>query len=333
MTYKEGLIANVEAMTVSILIPVKGDNENLRKSIGHCLELDYPDFEIIVLPDAPIVLPYGDKVRVIPTGNVCPAKKRDGAIDKVKGELLAFLDDDAYPRNDWLKNAVIHFSANEVAAVCGPAITPDSDTLQQKASGFIYSSFLASGRHKRRYVPDKLCEVDDYPSCNFLVRKDVFQQVGGFDTTLWPGEDTILCLKITNELNKKIIYDPKVLVYHHRRPLFIPHLKQIKNYSLHRGYFVKRFPDTSLRLSYFIPSIFVLGLISGGIISIFFKTISFFYFGFIAVYLTLVAIELFRGISLGVFGVSMVFIGIVLTHLVYGFYFIRGLFSKRLPEE
>lgn len=312
-------------MKVSILIPVKDDNKCLRECIEHCLKLDYPDFEIIVLPDEAIDLPYKDKVRVVPTGKVGPAQKRDMVADKVSGEILAFLDDDAYPKKDWLRNAINNFEDIKVAAVCGPAVTPPDDRLLQRAGGLVYSSFLVSGPHNRRYIPKPKCEVDDYPSCNFLIRKDVFRNIGGFNTNFWPGEDTVLCLKITKGLNKKIIYDPAVLVYHHRRPLYIPHLKQIKSYALHRGYFVKRFPVTSMRLSYFIPSIFVLGLIGGGVFAVISPAIRFFYFGSIAIYLILSALAT---IKLGI----PVFLGIIITHLTYGVYFIKGLVAKKLYD-
>ena len=109
-----------------------------------------------------------------------------------KGEILAFLDDDAYPVKDWLKNAVKNFSDPQVAAVGGPAVTPEEDSDLQKTSGLIYSSVLVSGNFTYRYIPGKRQEVEDYPSCNFLVRKSVMQELGGFNTNFWPGEDTKL---------------------------------------------------------------------------------------------------------------------------------------------
>jgi len=318
-------------MNVSILIPVKKDNKYLRECIENCLALEYSDFEIIVLPDEDINPPYKDRIRVIPTGSTNPGKKRDMVIKDSKGEILAFLDDDAFPKRDWLMSAIRNFDDKNVAAVCGPAVTPENDTLNQKASGLVYSSKLVSGRHIRRYAPQDKCEVDDYPSCNFLVRKEIFKQLGGFDTNFWPGEDTILCLKITKELKKKIVYDPAVLVYHHRRPLFLPHLRQIKSYALHRGYFVKRFPATSLKFSYFIPTIFVFGLISG-LFLIFMPAAKFLYLGIIGLYLILNFFDSFvRQDSLRLR--VLVFFGIMLTHLTYGVYFIKGLFSRRLSDE
>jgi glycosyltransferase involved in cell wall biosynthesis len=348
-------------MTVSIIIAAKGYSENLKECVNRCLELEFPDFEVLILPDSDIgtvpakAITDNTKgtvpIKIIPTGPVSPPKKRDIALNHARGEILAFIDDDAYPAKDWLKNAIDNFKDENISAVGGPAITPESDSLRQKASGVIYSSFLVSGKYVYRYLPKKRSEVDDYPSCNFLVRKSIMQQLGGFKTNLWPGEDTKLCLDITKRLDKKIIYDPEVLVYHHRRPLFIPHLKQVANYALHRGYFVKKFPQTSLRITYFLPSIFVAGLILGPIIGLFIYPIKVLYISCIALYLILVFISslsgtvpvypersrgaegyprrLTRGLSL----MSMVFSGIILTHITYGIFFIKGLLVRKLKEE
>jgi GT2 family glycosyltransferase len=265
-------------MTVSIIIAVKTWQKNLKECVAKCKELDYPEFEIIILPDnvqgqssAELIQSNSKRtvpVKVVPTGPVSPAAKRDIAIAHSQADILAFLDDDAYPERDWLKKAIENFKNQDAAAVGGPAVTPPSDNLRQRASGAIYSSFLVSSKYVYRYLPKKRREVEDYPSCNFFIRKSVMQELGGFNTNFWPGEDTKLCLDII-KLGKKIIYDPQVLVYHHRRPLFIPHLKQMASYALHRGYFAKKYPQTSLKGIYFLPSIFIIGLMLGGIISLY----------------------------------------------------------------
>ena len=316
-------------MTVSIIVAVKGDNPNLRECIESCLRLDYPDFEILVLPDNVVTLNY-PKTRVIPTGEVTPPIKRDLALAQARGEIVAFLDDDAYPAKNWLSLALKHFTDPEIAAVGGPAVTPDSDSLLQKASGRVYSSYLMSGQYVYRYLPRPRRFVDDYPSCNFLVRKSILLELGGFNTKFWPGEDTFLCLKIVRDLKKKIIYDPRVLVYHHRRGLFKGHLKQIANYALHRGYFVKRFPETSRKLTYFIPSIFLIGLFIGPALSSLSLVFKLSYISTVIFYLILVFIS---SVSKDFFLIFPVFWGIILSHIVYGIYFIKGLLSWRLMEE
>ena len=314
---------------ISIIIPVKGNNPYLEECITHCRKLDYPEYEIMVLPDEEICQEWKD-VRVISTGAVGPAEKRDIGMGKSQGEILAFLDDDAFPSQKWLKSAVKYFQNKEIAAVGGPAVTPEKNSLRQKASGLVYSSLLGGGTYVYRYIPKEVREVNDYPTCNLLVRKKILKKLGGFKSLFWPGEDTVLCLNITEKLKKKIVYDPEVLVYHHRRRLFIPHLRQVKNYALHRGYFVKKFPETSFKLSYFLPSIFVSGLAVGGILSITTPSIRSIFLTGVLVYLFLVFLSSLS--SKNPILILLVFLGIVLSHLTYGTTFIKGLIIKRLER-
>lgn len=312
---------------VSIIIPCQKIVSYARESIAHCLKLDYPDFEILVLPDSESNLDF-PKVKIIPTGPIGPAEKRDLAAGQSNGEFLAFIDDDAYPDKLWLKKAMRHFQEEDIAAVGGPGITPANDGLLQKASGLVFSSLMGSGTNRFRNSPKKQREIDDYPSCNFIIRKSVFQQVGGFDTHFWPGEDTKLCLEVTGQLHKRIIYDPQVLVYHHRRKLFIPHLEQVWNYAVHRGYFAKKFPRTSLKALYFLPSIFFLGIVFGTIISFLNPIIRLLFLAALAFYLVLALVSSFepKDIRMSL----LVFSGIIATHLTYGIGFIKGLLTKEL---
>lgn len=329
-------------IAVAIIIPVKSFNERLKICLEKCLELDYPNFDIFVFPDISFS-EFKGKVKVIPTGNIGPALKRDKALEHSQAEIFAFLDDDAYPARDWLKNAIENFKDNEVAAVGGPAVTPDDSPMLETASGNILASPLASGPYAYRYVPGQVrMEVDDYPSCNFIIRRNVFEKLGGFSNKFWPGEDTKLCLDITKKLGKKIVYDPKVLVQHHRRSLFLPHLEQVANYALHRGYFAKKFPETSLKLSYFMPSLFLVYLIAGAIISHFNKSMALIYLNSIVFYYSLIFFHTlfsilqekkiksnFKKLKL----VLLTGTGIIFTHFCYGLFFIKGLISRKLKEE
>ena len=329
-------------MKVTIVIPLKADNAYIRETLARLKEIDYPDYEILVLPDAPYS--WGDSAQVIPTGAVGPAAKRDTALEHARGEIVAFLDDDTFPAHDWLKNASKYFADARVAAIGGPAVTPATDSLLQQASGGVYTSLLGGGNYAYRYLPKQTKEVDDYPTCNLLVRRSVMQQLGGFDTTFWPGEDTKLCLDIV-KLGMKIVYAPDVVVYHHRRPLFGGHLKQVRSYALHRGYFVKRFPETSLRPSYFLPTLLVAGLLVGAVIAFLVPGFAPLYAAGIALYLLAVfasaamvstALSLSpspggKGRRLGL--TILVTLGIIATHLVYGIWFVLGLLAPRLSEE
>lgn len=317
----------------SIIIPVKYKNNYLLESIDNCLKLDYQNFEVLIFPDEDFAY-NNKKVRIIPTGNIGPAEKRDLSLKYAVGDILAFLDDDAYPVNDWLNNSVDYFKDIDISAVCGPAVTPENDNLIQKLSGEIYSSVIASGNTVFRYKPaGKIFEVDDSPSVNFLMRKNDFRAVGGFDSTFWPGEDTKLCLDIIN-LGKKIIYDPKIMVYHHRRGSFRKHLIQSFNYAVHRGYFVKRYPKNSVKVGYFIPSLFLIFMVLGFIAAFLNKSAAYFYLIVLASYFSILVINsLVRIIKNKDLKLSFLLIpGIFLTHIFYGSGFIKGLCTGKLER-
>jgi GT2 family glycosyltransferase len=317
-------------MKVTIVIAVKRDNKFLRESLQKILKLSYSDYEVLVMPDEKFAFEQ-ERVRIIPTGPCLPAEKRDMAAKLALGEILAFLDDDAYPAQEWLSAAVKNFIDPEVAAVGGPAVTPPCDDFARRASGHVYESYLVSGTFRYRYVKGKKMFVDDYPSCNLLVRKDIFEEIGGFKTKLWPGEDTFLCLEITKRLKKKIVYDPDVLVFHHRRAIMLPHLKQILNYGLHRGYFAKRFPETSLRWQYFMPSLFFLWFSIGFFISLFNLSFLGAYIVSILAYVFFVILSSRQENDLKM--THLVALGTFFTHVTYGLYFLIGLSVPKLKEE
>ncbi|MFP4466619.1 MAG: glycosyltransferase [Candidatus Goldiibacteriota bacterium] len=321
---------------VSVVIPVKKINDYIRESLAHMNTIDFDKsrLEVLVLPDDG-EKPEGDylfDVRIIKTGHIPPGDKRDIGIKEARGEIVAFIDDDVFPSKTWMKRAVEIFEADEnAAAAAGPAVTPCNDSFMRKVSGYIYSSFLGGGAYFYRYFPAKAREVDDYPSCNLIVRKNVLDKIGGFNTEFWPGEDTVICLKIIRDLKMKIIYDPDVLVYHHRREFPKGHLKQVKSYAEHRGYFVKRFPKTSLKVSYFMPSFFVMYLLSFVYPLLFSGDILLIWSVPLFLYLLALAADAIRGKKLKYAFFTAA--GIFMTHLYYGVYFLKGIFAPRLREE
>lgn len=321
--------------TFSIIIPAKNKSCYINETISKILELDYADFEIIIVIDKPVNENWPKTKIIVSSGNVGPAEKRNLAAKIAKGEILAFLDDDAYPRKDWLKKAVKHFKNVKIAAVGGPAVTPPNDAILQKVSAAVFESYLGGGGARNRYLSiGRAKEIDDWPTVNLLVRKSAFFEVRGFDSSYWPGEDTKLCLNLINN-GYKIIYDPRVVVYHHRRKNLLNHFKQIGNYALHRGFFAKKYPKTSLKLWYFIPSLFVIYLTllmvsflltKNTFLFIYILPLLFYFLG-LTIDGALIAFR-FKNLLIGILTIPMIFF----THLWYGLRFIWGLATSDLKR-
>lgn len=278
---------------VSIVIACPKPSWMLEECLAAIAKQTYRNFEVIVVPDelgacdgdegvaapglgvrdggatpsSPQCLLPESHVRWIPSGTVRPAEKRNLAIAAAKGEIVAFIDDDAYPDPHWLEFAVKYFGEPSIGGVGGPGVTPPGDDYLARIGGRVYDNILVSGNYRYRYKAGGVRQdCEDYPSCNLFVRKDLLEKIGGYRTDFWPGEDTLLCKDILDNW-KRIIYDPWIVVYHHRRPILGAHLRQLGRYGFHRGYFCKRYPSNSLRLSYFIPTLFVLYLFSWGILT------------------------------------------------------------------
>ncbi len=295
-----------QAPLVSIVIACPKESAMLAQCRAAIDKQAYRNFEVIVLSDEV-------------TGHVRPAEKRNQGIAQAKGEIVAFIDDDAYPNEHWLEDAVKYFGDETIGAVGGPAVTPPDDSYWAKLGGRVYENPLVSGNYRYRYKAGGVRrDVDDYPSCNLLVRTRLLRQMGGYRTDFWPGEDTLLCKDIL-AAGYRIVYDPWTIVYHHRRPLFAPHLRQLGRYAFHRGYFVKRYPSNSLHVSYFIPSLFVAYLF-----------ISPLFWYPLALYGVLVGMTTF---ALNPLTWLLTAAGVFVTHVTYGVRFLQGLLATRAPCE
>lgn len=321
----------------SFIIPVKAINDYIRESVPKILAIARDDYEIIIYPDADFVTNESwPRTRQIasPPG---PAEKRSLAIRDAQGEILIFIDDDSYPDQDFLDWLEKDFTDKSVTAVGGPAITPPDDSFWQKISGAIFLSPLSAARAPERYVPiGERRFVDDWPSVNLSIRKLDFSKLGGFDCGYWPGEDTKLCLDIITKLNGKILYNPALIVCHHRREGLGRHLKQISGYGLHRGFFAKTYPATSLKLEYFVPSAFLLFIIFGAFGAAFEPKLILWYGGVWLLYV-LVLCKAARDIHKHEQNFAIIIHAlyyIFLTHLVYGFYFLKGfVWVRRLKSQ
>lgn len=305
---------------VSVVIACPGESWMLKECLDAIKSQTYGNFEVIVLPDSV-------------TGKLRPAEKRNIGIAKAKGEIVAFIDDDAYPDSRWLEYAVKYFSDETIGAVGGPAVTPHGDKYLSRLGGRVYNNLLVSGNYRYRYKAGGICrDVEDYPSCNLLVRKSVLERIGSYRTDFWPGEDTLLCKDIIDS-GFRIVYDPWVVVYHHRRALFMPHLRQLGRYAFHRGYFCKKFPSNSLRLPYFIPSLFLiyLPIASAALFSPLFAGLPrLMLLAPLALYAALLAASSF---SVNPLTWMLTASGVFLSHIVYGFKFMHGLAASKAPCE
>jgi cellulose synthase/poly-beta-1,6-N-acetylglucosamine synthase-like glycosyltransferase len=195
----------------------------------------------------------------------------------------------------------------------------------EEVGGDVLASTLCSGPFALRYRrARKESFQQELPACNLLVRKPTFEQLGGFDATFMTAEDSKLCFQI-NETGHKVLYSPDVIVYHYRRPLFLPHLRQISRYARDKARLVRQGVSWG-RLIYTVPSLFVLSLIGGILLGIWSPLIQSVFAATLLVYGALIVVSYVTEIQKWSLPHFLLFTAAIpLTHITYGVSFIMGL--------
>ena len=241
-----------EAPFVSVIIPTTGKTKFLKGVVKTAAELDYGinNFELIIIGDCETKI-IRRSVEIAKEKNIdvktiykdVPAgHKRNIGVEKAKGELIAFTDDDTLLREDWLSNAVTYIgNDSEFVGVGGPNFTPEEELPFAKAVGRIFGSkFLFSFRYTIKR--DKAIEIEHNPTCNYILKKSVFDKVK-FDKKLWPGEDVEFDIRLRKK-GFRILYAPDVVVWHHRRSRPLTFLRQMFNYGATRAMVTRMHPGS-----------------------------------------------------------------------------------------
>lgn len=325
---------------ISVSIPVENKTPNLAKALKFLAKQTYQNFEVIISTSDLFSSAYSF-VQIYPdrtlSGDV--ASKRNQILKYGKGEIFVFNDDDVFSPPQYLENIVETFKNPTILAACGPLLTPPTDSFMQQASGVVWEGYLGSmgaGIYRSRRLSPQF--VYDYPAANLIVKAEVFQQIGGFQTGIFPGEDTKLCLDIYKRFNTGIYYKPNLFVYHSRKPLFTPHLAQIGRYGNQRGWFALAYPETSFKLQYFLPSLLLLYILGFAILSVRSILVSNFALVGLAslpllVYAVFVIIEAIRiTYQKGIRIAGLAIVGVIATHLYYGYRFLKSFVSKLIRK-
>lgn len=139
---------------------------------------------------------------------------RNKGIKVAKGEIIAFMDDDAIARKDYVEKIVLNFEKyTEYGAVGGKVIPIYGDNEQEP----VWMSKYIQGVVSKVDYGDKTKPFSKkYPAgCNMVFRKEIFQKYGYFNTNLvYRGDDKYIFYKLKKH-GEKILYAPDVLVYHH----------------------------------------------------------------------------------------------------------------------
>ena len=231
--------AGTNAPAISVVVCSYNGSSTIDDCMRGLMKVNYSNFEVIVVNDgstdnlADIVRKY--PFRLISTVNRGLSNARNTGMMQATGDIVVYLDDDAYPDPDWLNYLAYAFLHSHHAAIGGPNLLPAED-------GAIATCVASSpGGPAHVLLTDEIAE--HIPGCNFAVRKNALQKIGGFDPVFRSaGDDVDVCWKLQAE-GYTIGFHHAALVWHHRRNSIAAYWKQQKGYGKAEALLEAKWPE------------------------------------------------------------------------------------------
>ena len=227
----------------SPLISVIVCTYNGQRTIAECLDalmnLDYPEFDVIVVDDgstdgvAEIANRY--RVNLIRTENQGLSRARNTGLAAARGEIVAYIDDDAYPDRHWLRYLAHAFDHSSHVGIGGPNIPPGDDGLVADCVA------CAPGGPVHVLLTDQ--EAEHIPGCNMAFRREALEAIGGFDPQFRiAGDDVDVCWRLQAR-GWTLGFSPAAMVWHHRRNTVRGYYKQQFHYGKAEADLERKWPE------------------------------------------------------------------------------------------
>jgi len=167
----------LEQKIISIIIPTYNSGKTIKRCIDslHSQQFSRDKFEVIVVDDGSSdetinIAKQSDSDVVVESQHLGGSAARTIGVSHSKGKFLAFLDSDCEADKDWLSTIVKELEKHHL--ITGPIKNGNEGNLVS------WSEYFLNFAEFNEYVPRSIVRMA--PGCNFAVKKEAYNKVGGF---------------------------------------------------------------------------------------------------------------------------------------------------------
>jgi glycosyltransferase involved in cell wall biosynthesis len=218
-------------MKVSVVVPVRDEEESIRFLLDGLLGQTLPPDEIVIVDGGsqdrtpPIIEEYArrtTRVRLIRETNALPGRGRNLGAAQARNEWLAFIDAGVEPANDWLARLGECVERESKIDVVFGSWEPVTNSLFEECAAIAYA-YAPSKEIDERFIRSRAISSS-------LMRRSVWRAVGGFPEELRSGEDLLFMNQI-DTAGFRVAYTPQALVRWSIPPTFWLTFKRFVIYS------------------------------------------------------------------------------------------------------
>ncbi|MGE5139669.1 MAG: glycosyltransferase family 2 protein [Rudaea sp.] len=135
---------------------------------------------------------------------------RNSGVRASRGDVVAFLDDDAVAEPEWLENLLLDYRDPNVMGV-GGATLPQ---WQGERPAWFPEEFGWVVGCSYRGQPESRAAVRNLHGCNMSFRRQVFDSIGGFRLG-YGCDETEFCIRLQQKMaGKQVVYEPAARIKH-----------------------------------------------------------------------------------------------------------------------
>jgi GT2 family glycosyltransferase len=228
-----------EAPRVSVVVCSYNGGRTLDQCLRSLLDLDYPDYEVLVVDDGSTddtraILARFPAVRAIHQANRGLSAARNVGLEAAGGAVIAYTDSDCFADRNWLTHLVYQLRRSGAAAVGGPNLTPDDGWL---------AACVAAAPGQPTHVLESDQVAEHVPGCNMAFRREALLAINGFDPQYRKaGDDVDVCWRL-QQAGYWITFAPGACVWHHRRQTPRAYFRQQAGYGEAEALLQFKHPD------------------------------------------------------------------------------------------